>query len=220
MRKSKDVKILRCENPKCQNPKRGKILKYQNLKGLDMLICAGRNEFIKYATPIGVGLVEASIGLTRLCLRESIEKLTFIGTAGAYSYDLPLLSLCASKQATQIESGFLSGECYTPLENCIAIENQAVSRETLESISEVLVNSSNYITTNPNISNKMTSAGILLENMEFFAVLRVAQEFNIPTLGVFCITNYCNENAHRDFLLNHAKAKAKLEEYIDGKKYL
>ena len=176
-----------------------------------MLVCAGRNEIIGNSVPIGVGIVEASMGLTKLCLKEDVSSLTFIGTAGSYSYEIPLLSICLSSQATQIETGFLSGQCYTPLENCIAIENQSVSHETYPS---VLVNSSNYITTDGSVSNKMMDAGILIENMEFFAVLRVAQEFNIPAFGVFCITNYCNENAHRDFLLYHNKAQKILEEYI------
>jgi nucleoside phosphorylase len=50
--------------------------------------------------------------------------------------------------------------------------------------------------------------------MEFFSVLRVAQEFGIPAGGVFCVTNYCDENAHADFLKNHAAAKTKLTEHI------
>ncbi len=177
-----------------------------------MLLCAGKNETIKYAIPIGIGLVEASIGLTRLCLKQQVNSFVFVGTAGSYSYDIPLFTICHSRQATQIESGFLSGECYTPLENCIAIENHSVSHETF---SDILVNSSNYITMDSDIAEKMVNAGILIENMEFFAVLKVAQEFCIPALGIFCITNYCNTNAHQDFLRNHCEAKSKLEKYIE-----
>ncbi len=177
-----------------------------------MLVCAGREEIISYATPIGVGLIEASMGLTKLCLRERIEDIIFVGTAGSYSCDIPMLSLYVSIQATQIESGFLSEACYTPLDNYIIAEHQIVSRETLE---KALVNSSNYITTDPNIAEQMWHAGILLENMEFFSVLRVAQEFQIPACGIFCITNYCNANAHQDFLCNHSSAKAKLQDFIE-----
>ena len=50
--------------------------------------------------------------------------------------------------------------------------------------------------------------------MEFFAVLQVAQEFNIPAGGVFCITNYTNENAHADFMKNHKQAKELLTQHI------
>ncbi|OQX59927.1 MAG: purine-nucleoside phosphorylase, partial [Helicobacteraceae bacterium 4484_230] len=38
--------------------------------------------------------------------------------------------------------------------------------------------------------------------------------FDIPAGGVFCITNYCNENAHHDFLANHNRAKELLGSYI------
>ena len=50
--------------------------------------------------------------------------------------------------------------------------------------------------------------------MEFFSVLKVAQEFNIPAGGVFCITNYTNKNAHEDFMKNHEKAKELLSLHV------
>jgi len=50
--------------------------------------------------------------------------------------------------------------------------------------------------------------------MEFFAVLKIAQEFDIPAGGVFCITNYTNSNAHEDFLANHDKAKELLTVHV------
>ena len=56
--------------------------------------------------------------------------------------------------------------------------------------------------------------GVGIENMEFFSVLAVAKEFEIPAGGVFCITNYTNKNAHADFLSNHKKAKELLEEHV------
>lgn len=184
-----------------------------------MIVCAGRNEIIAYATPIGVGLVEASMGLMRICLREYIESLVFVGSAGSYSYELPLLSLCISTRATQIESSFVSGDSYTPLDNCI--ENN-VSQETFRVkyryLRDVVVNSSNYITTDSRICAAMCGAGIMLENMEFFAILRVAQEFNIPAYGVFCITNYCDANAQKDFMANHTLAKKALENFLQVQK--
>ena len=50
--------------------------------------------------------------------------------------------------------------------------------------------------------------------MEFFSVLRISQEFVIPVVGIFVITNYCDKNAHKDFKANHKKAKQRLNEYI------
>ena len=53
--------------------------------------------------------------------------------------------------------------------------------------------------------------------MEFFAVLKIAQEFDIPAGGVFCITNYTNKNAHKDFLKNHDRAKELLADHVKNR---
>ena len=53
--------------------------------------------------------------------------------------------------------------------------------------------------------------------MEYFAVLKVAQSFGISAGGIFIVTNYCDENAHDDFLKNQKEAMAKLTEYVKAK---
>ena len=50
--------------------------------------------------------------------------------------------------------------------------------------------------------------------MEYYAVLKVAQTFGISAGGIFIVTNYCDENAHDDFLKNQKEAMAKLTEYV------
>jgi nucleoside phosphorylase len=80
--------------------------------------------------------------------------------------------------------------------------------------SEIIVNSSNYITTQKSINKHYLAQNIHLENMEYFAVLKVAQSFGISAGGVFVVTNYCDEHAHEDFLKNKKEAMAKLSAYI------
>ena len=163
-----------------------------------MIICAGNNESFDFATPMGVGLLESSINLTRLCLFDKPEFLLFVGTAGSYG-ETNIFDIVESKTAANIELAFLNNDAYTPL-------NNVISTNTTNN-QDIIVNSSNYITTNDDLAKKFLKLGIGLENMEFFAVLKVAQEFNIPAGGVFCITNYTNKNAHDDFIKNHEKAK-------------
>ena len=55
---------------------------------------------------------------------------------------------------------------------------------------------------------------IHLENMEYFAVLKVAEAFKIPAAGVFVVTNYCHKNAHKEFMDNHTEAMKRLTTYI------
>ncbi|MDF1879653.1 purine-nucleoside phosphorylase [Sulfurimonas sp. SAG-AH-194-C20] len=170
-----------------------------------MIICAGNNETFKFAQPMGVGLIEISMNLTRLCLFDKPEFILFVGSAGSYG-DAKLFDIVESKTASNIELAFLSNDAYTPLDNVVT------TNET--NIKDIVVNSSNYISTNETLTKNFLKLGVGIENMEFFAVLKIAQEFNIPAGGVFCVTNFTNTNAHEDFLKNHVKAKELLTEHV------
>jgi len=170
-----------------------------------MIICAGNNESFEFATPMGVGLVETAMNLTRLCLFDKPEFILFVGTAGSYG-NHKIFDIVESKTAANIELAFLQNKAYTPLDNVVSTQTDGRK--------DVLVNSSNYISTDAELVKKFLNFGVEIENMEFFSVLRIAQEFDIPAGGVFCVTNYCNEDAHADFLKNHDEAKALLTEHV------
>jgi len=173
-----------------------------------MVICAGNNETFDFAQPMGVGMVETAMNLTRLCLFDKPEFILFVGSAGSYG-DAKTFDIIESKTASNIELAFLSNDAYTPLDNVISTET--------EDKKHIIVNSSNYISTNETLTKKFLNFGVGIENMEFFAVLKIAQEFDIPAGGVFCITNYTNKNAHEDFLKNHDKAKELLSNHVKNR---
>ncbi len=170
-----------------------------------MIICAGNNENFDFATPMGVGLIETAMNLTRLCLFDKPEFLLFVGTAGSYG-EANIFDIIESKTAANVELAFLNDDAYTPLDNVIST-NTTNKKDTI-------VNSSNYISTNAELAKKFLNLGIGIENMEFFSVLKVAQEFNIPAGGVFCVTNHTDKNAHEEFVKNHDKAKALLSLHV------
>lgn len=173
-----------------------------------MILCAGNNETFDFATPIGVGLVDSAMSLTRICLTDKPEFILFVGSAGSYG-DHNIHDIVESKTAANIELGFLDKSAYTPIDNVISAQT--------EDIKDVIVNSSNYITTSERAMKQFSALGLGIENMEFFAVMRVAQVFGIPAGGVFCITNYCDINAHRDFIANHGFAKVLLKAHLEEK---
>ncbi|MDA3946615.1 MAG: purine-nucleoside phosphorylase [Helicobacteraceae bacterium] len=170
-----------------------------------MIICAGNNETFEFALPMGVGMIETAMNLTRLCLFDKPEFLLFVGTAGSYGKH-NIFDIVESKTASNIELAFLDKKAYTPLDNVVSTQTDGSK--------DILVNSSNYISTDAELVKKFLNFGVEIENMEFFSVLRIAQEFDIPAGGVFCVTNYCNENAHEDFLKNHEQAKGLLSEHV------
>ena len=170
-----------------------------------MFICAGESETFDFAKPMGIGMIDMSINLTKLCLTTPPPFIFFVGTAGSYG-EHKIFDIIESKSASNIENSFFNAKSYTPIDNVVTTAED-VSRETI-------VNSSNYITTDESLSKHYISNNIYLENMEFFAVLKVAKAFNIPVAGTFIVTNYCNAKAHQTFLDNHNEAMQRLTTYI------
>ena len=121
-----------------------------------MIICAGNNENFEFATPTGVGLVETAMNITRLCLFDKPEFLLFVGTAGSYG-EHSLFDIVESKTAANIELAFLQNKAYTPLDNVVSAN--------AEGTKEVIVNSSNYITTDAELARGFLRFGIGIENM-------------------------------------------------------
>jgi len=172
-----------------------------------MIICAGESETFEFAKPMGIGLIDTAINLTKQCLLNPPKFILFVGTAGSYG-EYNIFDIVESKTASNIENSFFNANSYTPINNLISTSDD-VSCETI-------INSSNYITTDFNISKHYISKNIGLENMEYYSVLKVAEEFNIPSGGVFIVTNYCNQDAHRDFIKNHKEAMSRMNRYIKG----
>jgi len=174
-----------------------------------MIICAGENEQFDFALPVGIGMTDVAINLTRLCLSQKPKFILFVGTAGSYG-EKKVFDIIESKTAVNIENSFFMGGSYTPIDNMVSTAED-VSRETI-------VNTSNYITTDKSLGKAYLSKNIHLENMEYYAVLKVAKSFGIPAAGIFIVTNYCDENAHKDFMDNHKEAMLRLTKYIKESK--
>jgi len=176
-----------------------------------MIISAGNEEIFSFARPIGIGLVESAINLSQICLIDRPKSLIFIGSAGSYNSDkYKIFDIVTTSSASQVEISFLKRESYTPIEQIITA---SVSQETI-------VNSSNYITTDKIAALAFDKLGMEIENMEFYSVMKVAKEFDIPVRGIFVITNYCDKNAHEEYIKNIKKAKEILISYLKEKGYI
>ena len=138
------------------------------------------------------------------------SQIIFIGSAGLYK-EGEIFEIYESSAAANIEISSLENKSYSPIESKIT---SVVPRGTCK------VNSSNFITTDQNLAHKLFDREYFLENMEFFAVLKVAQKFQIPAYGIFVATNFCNKNAHEDFIKNHEQAKNELEKYLKQKEII
>ena len=181
-----------------------------------MILCAGKIEQFDFATPVGIGLESVAIRLTQLAIERKPDTLLFVGTAGSYG-KREIFEIVTSHTATQIEQSFVRGDAYTPLKALtegIASSRSCPDFKCFDLSDKTIVNSSNYITTNPAVGEWYLERNIEIENMEFYAVLKVAEALKIPAMGIFVVTNYCNEDAHRDFLKNHREAMDRLTAYL------
>ena len=177
-----------------------------------MIVSAGNNETFPFATPIGVGLIESAMNLTRLCLFDKPEYILFIGSAGSYG-EKNIFDIVESSNSSNIELSFFRDDAYTPIDNVLRCEDTKFKSDTI-------VNSSNYISTNKELSKEFENYGIGIENMEFYSVVKIAQEFEIDVKGIFIVTNYTDKNAHQDFISNHKVAMDKLVNHLEIKKII
>jgi nucleoside phosphorylase len=171
-----------------------------------MIVCAGDIESFRFATPIGIGLVNSAINLTKICLLDRPEFILFVGTAGSYGKH-QIFDIVESSAAANIELSFWQDNSYTPLQNVLYSDTKIVQNQTI-------VNSSNYITTSSELSKSFAPHNIGIENMEFYSCLSVAKEFGIDIGGLFVVTNYTDKNAHKDFMDNRVEAMEKLTNYL------
>ncbi len=170
-----------------------------------MILCAGKSEQFDFAQPIGIGLVESAVNLSRLFTQKKPDHVVFVGTAGSYG-EKEIFEIIESRTAANVEQSFFAEDSYTPIDNVVSAVAD-VSHETI-------VNSSNYITTNEAVWQHYRAQHIHIENMEFFSVMKTAQMYGIPAAGIFIVTNYCNKEAHADFKKNHAEAMKRLSTYV------
>jgi len=177
-----------------------------------MIVCAGKSESFPFATTIGVGLIESAMNLTRICLFDKPDYILFIGSAGSYGTN-DIFDIVESSSASNIELSFFNDDSYTPIDNVLRCDD-------IKFKSDTIVNSSNYITTNEKFGNEFEQNEIGIENMEFYSVVKIAQEFEIDVKGIFVVTNYTNKNAHKDFISNHKEAMDKLVNYLEDRKII
>ena len=133
-----------------------------------MIICAGNNETFDFATPMGVGLIETAMNLTRACLFDKPEFLLFVGSAGSYG-QANIFDIVESKTASNIELAFLNDDAYTPLDNVVSTNIDKTKQD-------VIVNSSNYISTNEELTKKFLNID-LIQPLIYLSVITLSDWF-------------------------------------------
>lgn len=174
-----------------------------------LFISAGKIESFSFTKSIGIGLIEASLGLGELLRQEKYDELIYVASCGLYDKNKPLLELFTSELFTNLEYSSLIANFYSPLKLELKLKNNS-------SLKALNINSSNYICADSKAALLFLKAGWELENMESFAVAMTAKAYKIKASFVFCASNHCDEFAHEHFLKNHSEVKKRLSSFIES----
>lgn len=173
-----------------------------------MIVCAGNGEEFEFATSIGVGLVESAINLSKILSKIQVlpNEIIFIGSYGLYEKG-NILDIIEVNSAVNLEVSVILGKSYSPVKIDVSCETN-------------LINSSNFITIDKKVASEFAKLGLIGENMEFYSVLKTAESFGISAQGILCATNFCDANAHENYLKNREFAKEKLTKYLAERKII
>jgi nucleoside phosphorylase len=165
------------------------------------LICSACNSEIANIDPkfntaiLGVGYLEAAINLQTILHNETISQIIFLGTAGSYSDNLSIGDIVTVRKSSLLLR--LQGS-YSPI-----VYDDFVSNLNDTKFKQVTCLSSLEISNDETMGQEIYQRykeKYLVENMELYAVAKIATLYNIPWEAYLGITNYINANAHQDWV--------------------
>lgn len=163
------------------------------------------------ATPVGIGLVEASAGITRALERnQGIREVIFLGTAGSSSATHAKVGDIVEATHFQLsDASALRGTGYVPERMGSQI---SVSDETSQ---QHLCLSPLSITRCDALADTMHSHyGHFVENLECFSIAYVCKERGIPFRAFLGITNIVGAESHKEWLEHNARVSALVQERV------
>ena len=146
---------------------------------------------------VGIGLVEAAVGTTRLLERLRPERVFFIGSVGTSDLGLSLLSLVTAQTVTA--PGFKK-RVYSADESLLQILKEQAELCKVYSTLE--------ITRDPELALRLAeqTGGSSCESLELFAVAAACEAFEVPWASISAVTNYLSPEGQKEWEENHLRA--------------
>jgi nucleoside phosphorylase len=164
---------------------------------------------------VGVGLVEASIGASRLIAEHSPDAILLVGTAGVYpefSAELALGTAVVADKIALLPEVLPGRHAFLP---AILPSSEKSSRALVHALRKFTALPCADIACPLGITATTKAAaaagklsGCALENLEAFAVARAAAVAKIPFAAVLGIANHVGPAGHREWKKHAKKAAA------------
>lgn len=163
---------------------------------------------------LGIGYLNAALNLERVLTNDKeIEKIIFIGTAGAYSKTIELGTLVEVSRMALLHFGTIDQKAYVPK----AYEEYHCFPSFDKKIKKVTCLSNLEITKDTKISKRVMDTFTtrdIVENMELYGVGKIATYHKKPLSALLGVTNYTNIDAHDDWKEQEEIVSAKLGENL------
>jgi nucleoside phosphorylase len=158
--------------------------------------------------PIGVGIVEAAIGMTRCVLRHEPTHALLIGTCGAFeAASLPLGSVVTSRSVTLADASVLerSSELPPPMPGRAALDPALHDALVAAGAKSVQIANTVGITTDDALASRLSAAGEV-EHLEAFAFARACAAASIPCGVALGVANTVGSRGRDEWKAGHASA--------------
>jgi len=144
----------------------------------------------------GVGLINASISLTKFIERMRPDRVVNLGTAG--SIDYPIGSLVEVSSVMQRHPVF-------------AHLNKELKLNSITKLPQVVCGSADYIETLSRDKHNLFN----IVDMECYALAKVCQSYKIPLHSIKYITDLSNQNVDTEWKSNLNNARLKFTELLN-----
>ena len=182
--------------------------------------CFEEEASVVVSDPVGVGLIDATLGTTRLFeslvsqsnFKANSLEVIFVGSLGCLSPDVPLLSAVNASSVFLGDYASASDVSYYPPQMDREISNQGTLKELFSEQNQFQCFFEPVYS--PCSISKTKAAGELyreatnsrFENLELFGVASVCQKFHVPWSSLSLVTNYIGESAHHEWKDNREAA--------------
>jgi nucleoside phosphorylase len=165
--------------------------------------------------PIGVGLVDAAIGMTRCLERHRPELALFLGTAGAFAEvgasGIALGQVVAGRLVHLLDAGLVAGTTSLPGPMAGEALLDPAMHDALVAAGAVSVQIANTVgvTVDDALASRLSAArGDAVEHLEAFAFARACAALNVRCGVVLGVANTVGARGRGEWLANHTSASA------------
>lgn len=158
---------------------------------------------------LGVGLVEASIAMTRCVVREQPEAALLLGTCGAFGASLPAGAVVAGARVRIADGSVAHGSAALPEPMPLEATFDRGLHDALVGAGAKSVQIANTlgITTDDALAARLAaSAAADVEHLEAFAFARACAVARIPCAAALGVANVVGSQGRAEWLAGHVRA--------------